>query len=220
MAFDNKMILGAVLQACEADADSREASYGLSGFPLDYILHINPRLDYLNWMLGHLRARHNIIQNSFTKVDFNELNIPYDIKWFVEFSLDMAKVFDEYRCLDEYASNESLSVNYFNDSYSLTDQNEFIDCLARGRKLLSLDDKQNTLIEIDDALFFYQQYLIGALRFLAHGVILKDDAPSAEVNAWLSLFYIFSTVDPWNEVLKTAHEGYPYSAPGFMNGVA
>lgn len=216
MAFDNKKVLEAVLRACEADEDSREASYGLGGFPMDYILHINPHLDYLSWMLGHLRARHNILQNSFTKVDFNNLNIPYDIKWFVEFSLGMAKVFDEYDCLNEYASNERLSVSYFSESYTQRDQNLFVDFLAYGREFLSSEDKQNTLIEIDDALFFYQQYFIGALKFLAHGVTLKDDSSGGEVNAWLSLFHLFSTVDPWDSVYKIADSEYPHSTAGFM----
>lgn len=219
MAFSNKEVLEAVLRACEADADAREASLGLSGLPLDYVFRINPNFDYLKWMLYHLRSRHRVIDDAFARNNFSDIDIPSDIKWFIDFSLSMANLFDEYECLNKYALDESIQVSYFKESYDKRDQYTFIDCLARGRKFLSTDNNINTFVEVDDALFCYQECLLGALKFLAEGVTMDENTSREELDAWLALFSIFATVDPWDDIYKIADKSYPHSSFGFMKSV-
>lgn len=219
MAFNNKEVLKTVLKAVESDKAVRESSLELSGFPLNYILHINPNLDYLRWMLHHIHARHRVVEDNFIRADFSSIDIPSDVKWFIDFSCNIASIFENYDFLNKYNSNPEIKVDYFSESYSKTDEYGFASCVNSGTRFILSKANGSLFAELDDALFCYQEYMLSVLKFLADGVNLKENSSDEEVTAWVSLFHLFSTVDPWYDVYKIVDSDYPNSEPGFMKRI-
>lgn len=205
MAFENTMVIRTVLSFFEVE-EAREASMGLSGFPLDYVFQVNPDLDYLQELTDRLNDFHSNLWQDVRGETLSEAANTPAAKEFIIFSNKLSVLYKKYECVRSGAISlpaaAYLKERFMGEiDYEYSEAVESIENFTQPLYEYEKTESTDAMMKVANALSNYKSHLFPAIDMLAYGAFLPADASSEEVNAWVESFNAFTTLYDVNDSL-------------------
>lgn len=201
MAFNNITVLRAVLGACEPDADIRDASMGVAGMPLEHAFQVNENLNYLKQFVGEdLESFHALISE---EAGYDKTFEVFEA--LASFDKRLSVLYDKYECIRNYRE-VSVESEYLKTWFE-NQTNSYYSEAVRSVSYFASDTVTYLNLDISfkkkisKIAYLYRGHLYGALTILANGAYMDEDTSEVEVNAWLEVFTLFSSVRDFYEEL-------------------
>lgn len=201
MYFENEKVWQKVLKTCEPDTSVHVASKTLKNLPLEYILGINPSLNYLKSFLYELEKFYTVLCDDLRH---NALSVSIKMsstKEFVTFG-EKLNIFSMRNNHIENATGLFVKANdYLESQLSSQHMASHTNAILTIKSALrtTYEDEELLLSKIGTAASYHNLCLLPTLNFLASGVYMNVNTSEEEVRAWLYVFDLFSSLKLIND---------------------